>query len=68
MRYLGETSAANEDGAYRFDEIVQGIDIRGQIRPFRHGARGSEEPREQHDAYHEEPHHEDCLLHGVAIV
>ena len=63
-----ETATTDEDGADGIDEIVHGVDVCGEVRPPGHGASGREETAEQHDAYHEEPHHEDGLLHGVAIV
>lgn len=63
-----ETAATDEDGADGIDEIVHGVDIGGQVGPVGHGARRGEEAAEQHDAHHEEPHDEDGLLHGVAVV
>ena len=63
-----QTSTTDEDGADGIDEVVHGIDIGGKIGPLRHGARGGEKAREQHDAHHKEPHDEHSLLHGVGVV
>ena len=63
-----ESATTDENGADSIDEIVHGVDVCGEVRPPGHGASGREETAEQHDAYHEEPHHEDGLLHGVTIV
>ena len=68
MGNAGEASTTNEDGADGVDEIVHGVDVGGQVRPVGHGARRREEPAEQHQADDEEPHHEDGLLQGVAVV
>ena len=68
MDHLTEAAATDEDGADGIDEVVHGIDIGGEVGPLRHRARGGEETAEQHDAHHEEPHDEDGLLHGVAVV
>ena len=68
MGHFVETAATDEDGADGIDEVVHGIDIGGEVGPLRHRARGGEETAEQHDAHHEEPHDEDGLLHGVAVV
>ena len=68
MRYVTETASADEDGAYGINEIVHGVNVGAEVRPVRHGARRREESAEQHDAHHEEPHDEDGLLHGVAVI
>ena len=44
------------------------IDVSAGVGQCGHGARGSEEAREQHEQHDEEPHDEDGLLHGVAVV
>ena len=66
--YVLKTAAAYEDGAYGIDEIVHGIDIGTHICPLRHGTRRREESAEQHYADYEEPHDEDGLLHGAAVI
>ena len=63
-----KTSTTDEDGTDSIDKIVHGIDIGGHIGPRGHGARRCEKSAEQQDADHEEPHDEDGLLHGVAMV
>ena len=68
MRYVMETAAADEDGADGINEVVHGVDVCAEVCPVRHGARRREESAEQHDAHHEEPHDEDGLLHGVAVI
>ena len=68
MGNVSESSTADEDRADGVDEIMHGIDVGSGVGPFGHAARGGEETAEQHDADHEEPHHEDGLLHVVAIV
>ena len=68
MRYVLKTATADEDGADGVDEIVHGVDVGAEVCPVRHGARRREESAEQHNAYHEEPHDEDGLLHGVAVI
>ena len=68
MSHLAESAATNEDGADGIDEIVHGVDVGGQVGPVGHGARRGEESAEQHDAHDEEPHDEDGLLHGIAVV
>ena len=68
MGHLAATAAADEDGADGVDEVVHGVDVGSEVSPFRHGARGGEETTEQHNSNHEEPHNENGLLHGVAVV
>ena len=68
MRYVTETAAADEDSADGVYEIVHGVDVGAEVRPVRHGARRREKSAEHHDAYHEEPHDEDGLLHSVAVI
>ena len=63
-----QSTSADKDGADGIDEVVHGIDIGGKIGPLRHGARGGEKARKQHDAHHKEPHDEYGLLHGVRVV
>ena len=68
MPNMLQGAAADEDGTDGLDEIVHGVDVGGKVGPLGHGARGGEKSRKQHDAHHKEPHHEDGLLHGVAVV
>lgn len=68
MRYVTETAATDEDGADGINEVVHGVDVGAEVCPMGHGARRREESAEQHDAHHEEPHDEDGLLHGVAVI
>ena len=68
MGDVGEVTAADEDGAHGIDEVVHGVDVGGQVGPVGHGACGREESAEQEQTYDEEPHHEDGLLHGFAVV
>ena len=63
-----QASASYEYGADGIDEVTHGIDVGGHVSPLGHGARGGEKSREQHDAYHKEPHDEHGLLHGVGVV
>ena len=63
-----EIAPAHEDGADGLHEIVHGIDVGGEICQVGHGARGGEQAAEQKHAHHKEPHHEDGLLHRVAII
>ena len=68
MCHFAKAATSYEDGADGIDEVVHGIDVGGQVSPVGHGAGGGEESAEQHDADNEEPHDEDGLLHGVAVV
>ena len=68
MGNIIEVASTYEYRTYGLNKIVHGIDICGEISQMGHGARGSEQSAEQQHAYHKEPHHEDGLLHGVAIV
>ena len=68
ISHLAEAPATDEDGADGIDEVVHGVDVSGDVRPFWHGTGRGEESTEQHDGNHEEPHDEDGLLHGVGIV
>ena len=61
-------AATDKDGADGIDEIMHGIDVGGEVSQVGHGARGGEETAEQQHTDDEEPHDEDGLLHGVAIV
>ena len=68
MGYGREAATAKEDGADGIDEVVHGVDVGGEVGPVGHGADGGEESAEQEEADDEEPHDEDGLLKGLAVV
>ena len=63
-----QVATTYENGANGIDEIAHRIDVGGGICPRRHGAGWGEESAEQKHADDKEPHDEDSLLHGVAVV
>ena len=65
MGNAAKAATTYKDGTHSIDEVVHGIDIGSEISPVGHGARWGKQAAEQHETHHEEPHHEDGLLHGI---
>ena len=63
-----ETATTYEHCTYGINEVVHRIYVRGEISNIWHGTHRSKEPAEQEHTYHKEPHYEDHLLHGIAII
>ena len=63
-----ETATTYEHSTYGINEVVHRIYVRGEISNIWHGTHRSKEPAEQEHTYHKEPHYEDRLLHGIAII
>lgn len=63
-----QVAATHEDGADGIDKIMYRVDVSGEIRPIGHRAHGGKQTTHQHEYQHEEPHHENRLLHSLVVI